>query len=385
MQQLGLDIDGTVLGQTRLSAVDGSACTLSYCGYDFHTLASHATWEEVVYLLWSDTLPTTAELASFRQRMATARPLDAAQLALLQRVPTSGHGMDAVRSALSLLGQHAQPAVMEGSTLLDQGLVITAQLPTIAAALIRLRAGHAPLPPDPTLSHAANFLWMLHGTAPDPVAVQALDTYMVVLAENGLNISTFVAAVVASTRNDLYSAIIAGLATLKGLAHGGANEQAMQTFLAMGAPERAAAELDAMIARKQRLMGVGHRIFAGEDPRVRHLRQHSAALAARATADPQRSRAHAIAETVAAHIETHPFFVQRGLHPNVEFYSAPLLYQLGFPLDFFTVAFACARTPGWIAHIAEQLTQPRLVRPEATYVGEQARHYVPLAERGSGA
>lgn len=385
MQQLGLDIDGTILGQTRLSAVDGPACKLSYCGYDFHALASHATWEEVVYLLWSDALPTASELAHFRQRMAAARLLTAEQLALLRALPTSGHGMDAVRSALSLLAQHEQPAVMQGDTLLDQGLQITAQLPTIAATLIRLRAGQAPVPPDPTLSHAANFLWMLHGTAPDPVAVQALDTYMVVLAENGLNISTFVAAVVTSTRNDLASAIIAALATLKGLAHGGANEHAMRTFLAMGAPEHVAAELDALIARKHRLMGVGHRIFEGEDPRVRHLRQHSAALAARPTADAERSRAHAIAETVAAYIEAHPFFVQRGLHPNVEFYSAPLLYQLGFPLDYFTVAFACARTPGWIAHIAEQLTQPRLVRPEATYVGEPDRPYVPLAERGSSA
>lgn len=385
MSHLGLDIDGTLLGQTRLSAVDGPACKLSYCGYDFHELASHATWEEVVYLLWSDALPTAAELEQFRQRMAAARALDAAQLALLRALPIGGHGMDATRTALSLLAQHAPLPLMQPATLLEQGLARTARLPTLVAALLRLRAGQEPIPPDPSLGHAANFLWMLHGTPPDPVAVQALDTYMVVLAENGLNISTFVAAIVTSTRNDLDSALIAALATLKGLAHGGANEHALRTFLAMGAPANAAAELDAMIARKHRLMGVGHRIFEGEDPRVRHLRQQSAALAARATADPQRAQIHAIAEAVAAHVEQHPFFVQRGLHPNVEFYSAPLLHQLGFPPDYCTVAFACARTPGWIAHIAEQLTQPRLVRPEATYVGQPDRRYVPLAERGSRA
>lgn len=381
-QPLGLEIDGTLLGQTRLSEVDGATRRLAYCGYDFHTLASHATWEEVVHLLWYDELPTPAELGQLRERLAAARTLSPDELALLRAVPTYGHGLDAVRTALALLAQFHELPIMEPETLLEQAITATAQLPTIVATLIRLRNGKPPIPPDPTLSHAANFLWMLHGTLPDPVAVQALDTYMVVLAENGLNISTFVAAVVTSTRNDLGSAIIAALSTLKGLAHGGANEHAMRVFLAMGEPEQVPAALAALVASKQRLMGVGHRIFEGEDPRVRHLRLQSAALANRPFADPHASMAHAVAEAVAAQVQQHPFFVQRKLHPNVEFYSAPLLYQLGFPLDYFTVAFACARMPGWIAHIAEQLTQPRLVRPEARYVGAQAREFVPLAQRG---
>jgi len=218
----------------------------------------------------------------------------------------------------------------------------------------------------------------LHGSPPDEIATQVLDTYMVVLAENGLNISTFVACVVTSTQNDLFSAITAAIATLKGLAHGGANEHAMRTFLAIAKPENAAAQIAAMVERKERLMGVGHRVFEVEDPRLRHMRRLSGMLAARPGTD---STSHALADAVAKAVQEHPFFQTRGIYPNVEFYSAPLLYQLGLPVDCFTAAFACARMPGWIAHIHEQLANKRLVRPEAAYVGEEKRPFVPLAER----
>jgi citrate synthase len=219
---------------------------------------------------------------------------------------------------------------------------------------------------------------MLNGIKPDEVAVRAMNTYMVVVAENGLNVSTFLAAVVASTQNDLYAAITAALAGLKGLAHGGANEYAMRTFLAMSTPENVDAHLEAMLSRKERLMGVGHRVFEVEDPRVRHMREQSEALAARPGST---DRTHATAERVANVLHTHPYYSERKLHPNVEFYSAPLLYQLGFPLDFFTAAFACGRIAGWVAHAHEQLTNKRLVRPETEYVGVSARPFVALDER----
>jgi citrate synthase len=202
------------------------------------------------------------------------------------------------------------------------------------------------------------------------VAVHALDTYMVILAENGLNISTFVASVVASTRNDLLSAITAAIATLKGQAHGGANELALRTFQAIGSPDNAKSYLDEMLARKERLMGVGHRVFDVEDPRKRHMYEQSRALAQRPNTNPT---LHLIAERVAEIISTHPYYQQRQLYPNVEFYSAPLLAQLGFPADCLTAVFACARMPGWIAHIREQLTNRQLVRPEAVYRGERGR------------
>lgn len=381
MASLGLEIDGNILGNSRLSAVDGPGGRLSYCGYDLHELALHATWEEVTYLLWHNKLPTEAQLADLKQQLAAERALTPAELAILRTVPLTGHGMDALRTLVSALGQlrsSEAAGIMRSETLLAEGLRLTAKLPTLLTTWIRLRNGQKPIEPEPNLGQAANFLLTLHGSPPDEIATQVLDTYMLVLAENGLNISTFVACVVTSTQNDLFSAITAAIATLKGLAHGGANEHAMRTFLAIEKPENAVAQIAAMVERKERLMGVGHRVFEVEDPRLRHMRRLSGMLAARPGTD---STSHVLADAVAKAVQEHPFFQTRGIYPNVEFYSAPLLYQLGLPVDCFTAAFACARMPGWIAHIHEQLANKRLVRPEAAYVGEEKRPFVPLAER----
>lgn len=380
MAGTGLKIDGTILGQTRLSAVDGATGRLSYCGYSMHDLATGAHWEEVVYLLWHGELPTATQLDALRAQLAAERALTPGELAMLRAIPTTGHGMDALRTAVSALGQLSDPRVMRADQVYAEGLRLTAKLPTLLTTWARLRAGKEPVLPDPDRGHAANFLLTLHGTPPDEVAARVLNSYMVVLAENGLNISSFVARVVASTQNDLFSAITGAIATLKGVAHGGANERAMRTFLAMESPDRVPEYIDGMLARKERLMGVGHRVFEVEDPRMRHMRRLSADLAARPGAD---GSSHAIAERVAEVIRTHPYYQSRHLYPNVEFYSAPLLYQLGFPLDCFTAVFACARIPGWIAHIREQLADNRLVRPEAEYAGAPDRPFVPLDRRGA--
>jgi citrate synthase len=379
-------LDGTVVAQTRLGAIDGTAGELHYCGYTIHDLATGASWEEVAYLLWHGELPNTAQLADLRRQLAAERSLSADELALVRALPTSGHGMDALRSMVSALAQidPLLSAPMRPDTLLEAGLRLTARVPALLAAWARLRAGKQPVAPDPQLGQAANFLYMLHGSAPDAAAVRAFDTYQVLLVEHGLNVSTFVARVVASAQNDLGSAVTAAIAALKGVAHGGANEFAMRAFLEIGAPEHAAGYVEGLLARKQRLMGVGHRIYKVEDPRVRHLRQHSLALSERPGGEqivPDGAQAHAVAERVAALVLEHPHFQARKLFPNVEFYSAPLLYQLGLPLDCFTAAFACARLPGWITHVREQLADNRLVRPEATYVGEVGRVFVPLNDR----
>lgn len=377
--QLNIGLDGTVVAETQLGAIDGPGGRLSFCGYDIHDLAEGASWEEVLYLLWHGELPAAAALAELRGRLEAERELSAAELALVRALPREGHAMDVMRAAVSLLaGLHA-PATMRAETLLADGLRLTAKLPLLVAAWARLREGREPVAPQPGLSHAAAFLHALHGRLPGPEEVAALDTYLVLLAEHGLNVSTFVARIVASAQNDLYAATAAALAALKGVSHGGANEMAMRAFLAIGEPERAPAYVEALVARKERLMGVGHRIYRTEDPRVRHLRRHSALLAARPGVD---ARPHAVAEAVAGYVLEHPFFKGRTLFPNVEFYSAPLLHQLGLPLDTFTMAFAIARMPGWVGHIREQLGVARLVRPEAAYVGPGPRAFVPLAERG---
>jgi citrate synthase len=381
-----LGLDGTVVAQTRLGAIDGIGGRLAYSGYDIHDLATQASWEEVTYLLWNGDLPNGSQLAELKVRLAAERALSGEALAMLRRLPTSGHGMDGLRTAVSALGQaDAQlSATLQPDAVLAQGLRLTAIVPTLLTAWIRLRAGQEPIAPDPALGHAANLLYMLHGKRPDEAAERALDTYLVLLAEHGLNVSTFVARVVASAQNDLCSAITAAVAALKGISHGGANEHAMRAFLEIGEPERAADYIEGVLARKGRLMGVGHRIYKVEDPRVRHLRRHSLALSERPMGQhvvPDGQRAHATAEQVGALVLEHPHFQSRSLFPNVEFYSAPLLYQLGFPLDTFTAAFACARMPGWVAHIREQLDVNRLVRPEAEYVGERPRAFVGLEAR----
>jgi citrate synthase len=373
-----LGLDGTIVALTRLGRIDAEAGALSFCGYNVHDLADHAAWEEVLHLLWYGELPAPAALAALRERLDAERALTPEELALVRALPREGHAMDALRAAVSLLAGLHRPAVARPATVFEDGLRLTAKLPMLLAAWCRLRDGREPAAPPPGLSHAAACLYAFHGAPPAPEEEAALNTYLVLLAEHGLNISTFTARVVTSAQNDLYTAIDAALAALKGVAHGGANEHAMRAFLAIGAPEAAPAFIAGLVERKERLMGVGHRIYRSGDPRVPHLRQWSAALAARPGADPA---AHAVAEAVAATVEAHPFFQGRGLFPNVEFYSAPLLYQLGWPLDAFTAAFAVARMPGWVAHIAEQLAVPRLVRPEAAYVGPPARAFPPLSAR----
>jgi citrate synthase len=373
-----LGLDGTVVAQTHLGSIDGTAGRLSFCGYNVHDLADHAQWEEVLYLLWHGELPTGGELAELRGQLAAARTLSPDELAMLRALPRAGHAMDVLRAAVSLLAGLHRPETMRADTVLADGLRLTARLPMLVAAYARLREGQEPVQPDGDLGHAAAFLHALYGRRPAPEEEAAFNTYLVLLAEHGLNVSTFVARIVASAQNDLYAAIDAALAALKGTAHGGANEHAMRAFLAIGEPAAAPTYIEELLARKARLMGVGHRIYKTEDPRVRHLRRHSAALASRPGAD---GRAHAVAEAVAAYIIDHPHFQARTLYPNVEFYSAPLLYQLGLPLDTFTLAFAIARLPGWVGHIREQLGVARLVRPEAEYVGPAPRPFVELASR----
>ncbi|NJP07722.1 MAG: tungsten formylmethanofuran dehydrogenase [Chloroflexaceae bacterium] len=374
----GLRIDGTILGQSTISMVDGPAGRLIFRGYELHDLVSYASWEEVLYLLWYGALPTQAQLDELQQHLARERALTADEVALLRSLPATNHGMAGLQAIVSAMAYRYGSEMMHADTIRESGLRLTARLPTLLTTWIRLRQGLEPVEPDPALGTAANMLLTLLGERADATAAHVLDSYMVVTAENGLNISTFVARVITSTRNTLATAISAAIGTLGGVVHGGANEQSMRTFLAIGTPEQASAYIEALQTRKERLMGVGHRVFEVEDPRLRHMRRLSQELADRPVGDPT---SHQIAAAVEAIVQEHPFFQQRRLYPNVEFYSAPLLYQLGFPVDCFTAVFACARMPGWIAHIMEQLADNQLVRPEMEYIGPLNRPFQAIAER----
>lgn len=370
-------LDNVVVASTQLSAINGTAGRLSYVGYDIHDLAERATFEEVFYLLWYGELPNAEQLDRFNTRLRAERPLSADELALVRNAPRSGHGMDALRtlvSALAQLDQQADDTSPAGAERI--GIRLAAKMPTLIAAWHRVRSGAEPIAPDEQLGHAANFLAMLHGKAPSDTAARAFDTYLMLLAEHGLNASTFAARVAIGAQADVYCAIVAAIATLKGLLHGGANQKAMETFLEIGKPEQAGPYIDNLVAQHGRLMGVGHRIYKVEDPRVRHLRKQVMALGAAGSGEW-----YQVADAVGRVIMEHPHFTQRQLNPNVEFYSAPLLYGLGLPLDLFTTAFAISRIAGWMAHIREQLADNRLIRPKADYHGPEPRAFVPLAER----
>lgn len=370
-------LENVVVTSTKLSAIDGTAGRLSYAGYDIHDLAERASFEEVFYLLWYGDLPGAEQLRAFNARLAAERALSEAEMTLVRQAPTRGHGMDALRTLVSALGQIDERADDLGPENVERvGLRLAAKMPTMIAAWDRLRHGHEPVAPDANLSHAANFLSMLHGKQPSLVAARAFDTYLMLLAEHGLNASTFAARVAIGAQADIYCAIVAAISTLKGLLHGGANQKAMETFLDIGQPERAGSYIDGMLARRERLMGVGHRIYKVEDPRVRHLRKQVKALAAEGA-----GHWYEVADEVGRVIMEHPHFTQRQLNPNVEFFSAPLLYSVGLPLDLFTCAFAFSRIAGWMAHIREQLADNRLIRPKAGYNGPAPRAFVSVEQR----
>jgi citrate synthase len=372
-------MENVVVTSTALSAIDGTAGRLSYVGYDIHDLAERATFEEIFYLLWYGELPNAEQRYAFNARLVAERPLSAAELALVRNTPITGHGMDALRTMISALAQLDENAADTSPENTERiGIHIAAKMPTLVAAWDRIRHGQEPVAPDDSLGHAANFLYMLQGKAPSDTAARAFDTYLTLLAEHGLNASTFAARVAIGAQADVYCAVVAAIATLKGLLHGGANQKAMETFLEIGQAERARDYIDNLLARRGRLMGVGHRIYKVEDPRVRHLRNQVMVLAAEGGEHWQE-----VADEVARVIKEHPHFTKRQLNPNVEFYSAPLLYGVGLSLDLFTTAFAMSRIAGWMAHIREQLADNRLIRPKAAYSGPAPRSFVPLAKRGS--
>lgn len=376
-QPISPGLEGVVLTSTQLSRIDGEAGQLRYVGYSIHELAEHASFEEICYLLWHGVLPSTSELASFREQLALERRVSSTELALVDSIPSSGHGMDALRTLTSGLAQ-LDPEAEDLSLAAAErvGMRLLGKLPVLIAAWEQRRRGNPIVTADPELGQAANFLWMLHGQQPTLAAEQALTAYLVLLAEHGLNASTFAARVAISAQSDIYAAITAAIAVLKGLLHGGANQKAMEAFLAIGRPENAQAYIEDLLKRRGRLMGVGHRIYKVEDPRVQHLREHSAVLASE-----QNKNWHTVVDAVGQVVAQHPYFVERKLNPNVEFYSAPLLYQLGLPLDLFTVVFALSRIAGWVGHIREQISENRIIRPTAIYSGPADRVFRTIDQR----
>ena len=372
-QIIAKGLEGVVASETELSFIDGEQGILLYRGYDIHDLARKASYAEALYLLWHDELPDREQLSSFRDRLAEHRPLDEGLLGILRNLPSDAPAMEALRTAVSAQGTF-DPGSDDISPEANRrrAIRLAASIPTIIAAFHRIREGEAPVAPDPSLGHAANFLYMLRGEEPSEVEARSLDTSLLLYLDHGLNASTFTCRVIASTLADIYSAVTGGIGALGGSLHGGANEKAMRMLLEIGDVSKAEAWVDDTLAQKKKIMGFGHRVYRTEDPRATHLRRMSEQL----SADRGEPEWHEIARRVE---ET--MLDRKGINCNVDFYCAIVYYTLGIPLDLFTPLFAAGRVGGWTAHIMEQQADNRLIRPRAEYVGHRDRTFVPLDER----
>jgi citrate synthase len=367
-------LQGVVAARTALSFIDGEKGVLTYRGYSIHDLAARSMFEECVHLLWHGELPTRAQLQETRTALAAQRALHPDALEIVRRFAVDASPMDLLRTVVSALAVH-DPDVHESTkeANLRKGVRLTAVLPTVITTHERLRKGKEPVPPDPGLDHAANFLAMLHGRPPDPLHARALDVAMILQLDHGLNASTFAARVTAGTMADLHATMTSAIGTLKGPLHGGANHDVMMMLLAIGERQRAAGHVRLELQQKKKIPGFGHRVYRTLDPRAAHLRELSRRLG-EATGETKWFEISQVIETTCKEI--------KNLNANVDFYAASVYHMLGFDLDLFTPIFAASRAPGWIAHVIEQHTDNRLIRPLEEYIGPPERPYVPLEQRG---
>jgi 2-methylcitrate synthase/citrate synthase II len=364
-------LEGVIAGETAISTV---AEGLSYRGYPVTELAQHATFDEVAYLLLHGELPEARQLADFRNRVAIARRLSEPLRDLLEALPRWTPPMDALRSAVSVLAHFDQDTPDSSrDACLRKAERLLAQIPVAVADHFRFSKGLPAVPARPDLSLAANFLYMLRGTEPTPEATRALDVSLILYAEHEFNASTFTARVVTSTESDLHSAIVAAIGALKGRLHGGANEKVMEILEAAGGPETAEAWLRAALARKERVMGFGHRVYKAGDVRAGILKEY-ARKAATAAGSLKWEETAAIFERVLAD--------EKNLFPNLDWPAGRLYHALGLEVPLYTPIFVMARVAGWSAHVIEQQANNRLIRPRGRYIGPSLRAVRPLAERG---
>ena len=362
-------LEGVVAAATRLSEVDGERGKLVIAGYPVGELAGRAVFEETTWLLWHGELPSAPRLDDFRADLAARRALPPTTLDLLRECARRGADpMDALRIAAGAIS-------LEG----DDGLTIVASMPTIVAAFWRLRTDKQPIAPRPDLGHAANFLCMLSGDAPDAERVRGLETYLNTVVDHGLNASTFTARVITSTGSDLVSAVVGALGALKGPLHGGAPGPALDMVFEIGEASRAEAVLRQKIEGGGKLMGFGHRVYKVRDPRADVLAAAAERMFTRAGDMSLYTLARSVEATALRLLEEYK--PGRRLQTNVEFYTALLLHGLGLDAPLFTPVFAISRVSGWIAHAMEQRRANRIIRPQSEYIGPRDRKWIPISQR----
>ena len=366
-------LEGVIAGESEICYIDGFQGILSYRGYNIHTLADNAGFEETIFLLWNGWLPKQQELDQLKRDLAAARGLPPPVVDFLRGV-SGGSPMDVLRTAVSMLSLYdPESPDMSAEANHRKAVRLMAKTADIVTAFDRLRKGSAVVEGDPSLGFSANFLYTLSGKRPDDIMERAFDVAMILHADHELNASTFAARVTAATLSDIYSSITSGIGALKGPLHGGANQDVMKWLLDLGDEEEAVARVKNTLARKVKIPGFGHRVYRTDDPRATHLRMLSEELGKRTGHEKLYQLSRRMEETVKG---------IKGLNPNVDFYSASTYYSLGIPIDLFTPVFAVSRMSGWTAHVLEQYRNNRLIRPRAEYKGNpDGQTWIPIGER----
>lgn len=366
-------LEGIVAAETAISYVDGVNGNLYYQGYDIHDIAEKTSFAEVVKLLWTGELPNQEDLDTYRSEIVSDMRLPSRVIEMLKLTPPSSHPMSVLRTAISMLSvidPDADNISLKANERKARRLL--AQIPTIIADLHRIRNNAPLIAPDPKFTISSNFLYMLRGVPPTRLEQKAMDLLMILHADHGLNASTFTARVITSTLGDMHSALCGAIGALKGPLHGGANQRVMEMLLDIGNVKAVKEYVAGLLENKQRIMGFGHRVYRVEDPRAKHLRVYSEKLCENNDQKHFYEMSHRIESIVKK---------EKGIFPNVDFYSATVQHALGIPPEYFTAVFAASRAAGWIAHIMEQYADNRLIRPTSKYTGELGRKFVPIKNR----
>lgn len=372
-------LDGIKVGRTELSSVNGEEGILKFRGYNINEWVNQVSFEEVVHLMLFGTWPTHAQLDELNQKLTERRVLPEAVSTAITNLPDTGAPIDSLKigaTVLAMLDNNANS--WELDDLRDKALTLVAAFPTVLAMYLRKRDGKNPVAPVEGHGTAWNFLNMAHGEEPSETFEKAFDCYLSLLVDHSMNASTFTARSTFSSTTDYYSGINSALGSLKGIAHGGANMMSMRMLIDIGDPDKVKDYVDESLKIKRRLMGIGHRIYKVRDPRVNHLMAWSEKVAGEIGDNTWYELAHRMEELT----NHHEYFTERGLYPNVEFYSAPMLFNLGFKPDAMPALFALSRIVGWSGNLMEQSQANRLMRPRALYVGPEHQDFVPIDQRG---
>jgi citrate synthase len=367
-------LEDVIAGESGICYIDGNKGILAYRGYSIHELATNSTFEETCYLLWFGRLPKQAELDDVSKKLASSRAIPSQVIDAMKAMPKKALPMEAFRTAVSTSSMYDPEAEdMSPEANMRKAIRLTAQAATIVTAFHRIRNGNDPIAPRTDLSHAANFAYMLNGTPPNDTMAKALDIALILHADHEWNASTFAARVTAATLSDIYSSVTSAIGALKGPLHGGANEAVMRMLLQIGDASKVDAFIRDMFAAKKKVPGFGHRVYHTEDPRATHLRRMSKEACERAGQAKWFEMSKRIEELVRT---------EKKLNANVDFYSASTYYVSGMPIDLFTPFFGVSRMSGWTAHILEQYSNNRLIRPRAEYIGPAPDlKWVPLNQR----